>query len=57
MQVKSWQECQKLCEAFVACKYWSWRKPANKYALSCALAKSYGHKGKDTVVSGPKVCP
>ena len=57
MQVKSWQECQKLCEAFEACKYWSWHKPENMYALSCALAKSYAHKGKDTVVSGPKVCP
>ena len=57
MQVNSWQECQKLCEAFEACKYWSWHKPENMYALSCALAKSYAHKGKDTVVSGPKVCP
>jgi len=55
--VNSWQECQKLCEAFDPCKFWSWHKPTNKYALSCALAKSYGRKSNDSVVSGPKVCP
>ena len=57
ISVESAVECQKKCQLFSECSYWTWAKPSHATPKECYLKNT--KTGEQTTIdttSGPKFC-